>query len=155
MNARDLGLCLVASFPRRTEASSSGQAGDRMHVDSSKCLQNGLLKRQAPAFQKNGLWTIQWRRMESLSVPNFSAHPYFHFLCGVSWYEHLHRLIVTVFWCNRKSQSTVGMACSIRPQWFSISPLVTPGALWLCPLFSLYDVPRDPSFTLKCLSFVL
>lgn len=52
---RSVSQIVVLSSPRRTEASSSGQAGDRVHDDSSKCLQNGLLKRQAPAFQKNGL----------------------------------------------------------------------------------------------------
>lgn len=101
-----------------------------MHVDSSKCLQNGLLKRQAPAFQKKDcepsnedVWKV-CRFSISLLTPNI-------IFCPVSLGTKTNMVWLSLSFDAYESPkySRSFPSCSIRLHWFSVSPLVTPGAL--------------------------
>lgn len=110
-----------------------------MHVDSSKCLQNGLLKRQAPAFQKNGLWTIQWRRMESLWILDFSAHPNIIFcLLSLGTESYIVWLSLSFDAYERaKVQSFLSVVLNLTALILSISSRNTRSSMALSSLFSL------------------
>lgn len=113
-----------------------------------KCLQNGLLQRKAPAFQKKTV-NHPMQTYTSLSILRLC-----HFTSRVSWYS---RSAISIAYERAK----VLPFLSVRVGMWRVIPRVCPGSRCLCPPVSsplcvfaksLSNVPRDLSFTLKCLS---